>query len=84
MHRYAISIFGMTITTKQLDNHHAIMDAANKRGLTIAGIPVRVGGARLDFAQVAVSDRKHPMFGWSSEYSWAAIERVTNGSGKLG
>lgn len=60
-----------------------IMAAANARKLTIAGIPVRVSGMQLDFARVTIADRRHALYGWQSEYSWEAIERATNGSGKL-
>ena len=64
-------------------NRQEIMRSANIQGLTFEGVKVYVSGANCDFAKVSVSDRTHPLFGWSSEYSWSAIKYATDTKGTL-
>lgn len=64
-------------------NTSEIMESANRRGLTVAGIRVCVTGAQLEYAKVVIAQRDHPLSGWSQEYAWEAIARATDGAGTL-
>ena len=64
------------------DRARRIMSRANAgAGLIIAGVPMRVSGAVLPFARVTVSNG-HALAGFSAEYSWEAIERLTTAAGR--
>lgn len=64
-----------------MSDNHAIMEAANARGLTYNGVNVTVSGAACEFAALTVSDREHPLFGFRTEVAWPTVDRVTRGSG---
>jgi hypothetical protein len=63
------------------DRRRGIMDAANARGLTWGGVPVRVIGADLDFARITPAELTHPLAGFTAQVSWMTVEQVTKGSG---
>jgi len=68
---------------RKIVNTAEIMESANHRGLTVAGIRVRVIGAGLEYAKVVIAQRDHPLFGWWQEYAWEAIAQATDGAGTL-
>jgi hypothetical protein len=55
-----------------------LCDQALKSGITLNGVPARIGGARRPFATVTQVDT-----GLGAEWSWEAVERIVTSTGRF-
>ena len=73
----------MRSESQDIETRRDLLEAANKKGLQVGGVPVAICGAALPFAVAVARDIATNTFVELGRYSWGAIALAIRGDGHL-